>query len=65
MNIIKLYDNKIRMKLIWISLITSLLLTLWKGIDYRLIVIIISCLIYIYLESPNNRLSEIKNKEQR
>jgi hypothetical protein len=53
--IIKFYDSKIRMKLVWLVLTMSLLLALWKGIDYRLITIILSCAIYIILELAENR----------
>jgi hypothetical protein len=55
--IIKFYDSKIRMKLIWLSLAASLLLASWKGIDYRLIVVILSCTIYIILELVEDRLN--------
>lgn len=48
--IIKFYDIKIRMKLVWLVLMVSLLLTLWKGIDYRLIIVILISSIYIILE---------------
>jgi hypothetical protein len=48
--IIKFYDNKIRMKLVWFSLVMSLTLVLWKGVDDILIFIIISCIMYIILE---------------
>lgn len=48
--IIKFYDTKIRMKLVWLVLVISLLLTLWKGIDYRLIIVILISSIYIILE---------------
>lgn len=42
--IIKFCDNKIRMKLVWLSLVMSLLLILWKGVDYRLAIIVsVSC----------------------
>lgn len=53
--IIRFYDTKIRMKSVWLSLTISLLLTLWKGIDYRLIIVILSCAIYIILELAENR----------
>jgi len=53
--IIKFYDTKIRMKLVWLTLAISLLLASWKGIDYRLIIVILSCTIYIILELVENR----------
>lgn len=53
--IIKFYDTKIRMKLVWLTITISLLLTLWKGIDYRLIIVILSCGIYIILELAENK----------
>ncbi len=45
--IAEFYDTKIRINLVWPTLIISILLTLWKGIDYRLITVILSCIIYI------------------
>jgi len=45
--IAEFYDTKIRINLVWPTLIISMLLTLWKGIDYRLITVILSCIIYI------------------
>ena len=53
--IIKFYDTKIRMRLVWLTLAISLLLTSWKGIDYRLIIVILSCTVYIILELVENR----------
>ena len=53
--IIKFYDIKIRMKLVMFVLAISLLLTLWKGIDYRLIIVMVSCSIYIILELVENK----------
>lgn len=50
---IKFYDTKIRMKLVWCTLAISLLLTLRKGIDYSLIIVILSCIFYIILEYLN------------
>lgn len=55
--IIKFYDTKIRMKLVWLSLAISLLLASWKGIDYRLIIVILSCTVYIILELVEDRLN--------
>lgn len=52
--IVKFYDDKIRVKLVWLSLVMSLLLILWKGVDYRLIIIIIICIIYIISEIKGN-----------
>lgn len=54
--IIKYYDVKIRMKLVWLILIISLTLALWKGVDFDLTVVIISCVIYILLEHAENKL---------
>ena len=53
--IIKFYDIKIRMKLVSFALTVSLLLALWKGIDYRLIIVMVSCSIYIILELAENK----------
>lgn len=52
--VIKFYDIRLRMKLIWFSLIISSLSILWKGTDYRLIIVLLSCIIYIILESIEN-----------
>ncbi len=56
--IIKFYDVKIRMKLIWLGLISSLILALWKGISYNLAIVILSCVIYILLEYSKNKSCE-------
>ena len=53
--IFRFYDTKIRMKLIYLTLIIALLLTLWKGIDYYLIIVILSCIVYIFLEYTENK----------
>ena len=54
-NIIKFYDTKIRMKLIWVGLISSLILTAWKGISFNLAVVIIACIFYIFVEYNGNK----------
>ena len=56
--IIKFYDVKIRMKLVWLILIISLVLALWKGIDFDLTVVFISCVVYILLEYIENKSCE-------
>lgn len=53
--IIKYYDKKIRMKLIWLILIISFILTLWKGISFNLAIVIMACIIYIFLEYNGNK----------
>lgn len=53
--IIKFYDTKMRMKLVWLVLTISLLLTSWKGVDYPLIIVTLLCAIYIILELAENR----------
>jgi hypothetical protein len=53
--IIRFYDTKIRMKSVWLTLTIALLLTLWKGIDYNVLIVILSCIIYILLEYTENK----------
>ncbi len=55
---VKFYNAKIRMKLIWLGLISSLILTLWKGINFYLVIVILSCIIYIHFEYTENKSCE-------
>jgi hypothetical protein len=51
MGIVKVYYTTLRMKLVWISFFVSLLLLIIFGWDIRVIIVMIICMIYMYIEN--------------